>query len=99
MTKIFICGDINNHSFNGDFIDSSIHQVIDNSDYAVCNYEGTNLGGDYVGKDMVQHPSTLDTLKKAGFDLLLLANNHITDYGETGLRSTITKINPSLIPH
>lgn len=92
MTKIFICGDINNHSFNGDFIDSSIHQVIDNSDYAVCNYEGTNLGGDYVGKDMVQHPSTLDTLKKAGFDLLLLANNHITDYGETGLRSTITKI-------
>lgn len=92
MTNIFVCGDIINHSFDGDFIDFSILQVIDKVDYAVCNYEGTNLSGDYVGKDMIQHPSTLSTLKKAGFDLLLLANNHVTDYGEKGLRSTITDI-------
>ena len=41
---------------------------------------------------MLQRPSTLSSLKKAGFDLLLLANNHITDYGYNGLKDTISQI-------
>ena len=92
MTSIFICGDIINTSFDGQFIDSSILDIVDQTDYAICNYEGTNLENDHIRKDMIQHPSTLESLKKAGFDLLLLANNHITDYGKIGLQSTITKI-------
>lgn len=92
MTDIFICGDVINPSYDGQFIDSTLLEIINKVDYAVCNYEGTNLGGEYLGKDMIQHPSTLYSLKKAGFDLLLLANNHITDYGQQGLKSTIHSI-------
>src|SRR5208283_271920 len=34
-------------------------------------------------------PESLRAVKRAGFDLLSLANNHIMDYGEKGLKDTI----------
>lgn len=79
-------------SFFGDFID-----VINKADYAITNLEspitastapilksGPNIKGAIAG---------VKPLKEAGFDLVTLANNHILDFGETGVRDTISHCN------
>lgn len=89
---IFICGDIINQTADRQFIDKSILEVIKHCDYSICNFEGTCLSQPFRKGQMLQHPSTLRSLKEAGFNLLLLANNHITDYGFEGLKQTIAQI-------
>lgn len=89
---IFICGDIINQTTDKQFIDQSIINIIKGCDYSICNFEGTCVS-DLVKKgQMIQRPSTLTSLKVSGFDMLLLANNHITDYGYEGLKETIRRI-------
>lgn len=90
---IFVCGDIINQTADHQFIDSEILDIIQKSDYAICNFEGNCKLSIQQDKQMIQRPSTLKSLKEAGFDLLLLANNHITDYGLVGLKNTIEQIN------
>lgn len=92
--NIFICGDIINQSSNEQFIDQSLIELIKRCDYSICNFEGNCTSETFsIGaSQMLQHPSTLYSLKEAGFDLLLLANNHITDYGLNGLKHTIDQI-------
>ncbi|HEU5000201.1 MAG TPA: CapA family protein [Lapillicoccus sp.] len=43
-------------------------------------------GGDSFGAD----PSSLAGMRDAGFDVLVLANNHLGDYGDRALRETLT---------
>lgn len=88
MAKIFICGDILNKFCEDQFIDPSLRTIISSCDYAIGNLEGT-VSKDRSFTGVKQHPSTLQNLKKTGFDLLLLANNHITDFGKEGLHYTI----------
>ena len=89
---IFICGDIINQTTDKQFIDQSIINIIKGCDYSICNFEVTCVS-DLVKKgQMIQRPSTLTSLKVSGFDMLLLANNHITDYGYEGLKETIRRI-------
>ena len=70
-------------------------------DYAVANLETTLAGSDYVrwynGKKLVGYygyPSfnspddLIPSLKSAGFDMLLTANNHTYDTGTTGFHRT-----------
>ena len=89
---IFICGDIINQTTNQQFIDNSLLNVIEHCDYSICNFEGTCTSESFSKGQMLQRPSTLKSLKEAGFNLLLLANNHITDYGFEGLKQTIGRI-------
>ncbi|MCS3197357.1 CapA family protein [Bacteroides thetaiotaomicron] len=89
---IFICGDIINQTTDKQFIDSSLIDVIQHCEYSICNFEGTCKSDTLQKGQMLQRESTLQSLKDAGFNMLLLANNHITDYGECGLRQTITSI-------
>ncbi len=42
-----------------------------------------------IGPCIKGEPSTFKGIKDAGFNLINLANNHILDYGEKGLRDTI----------
>ena len=42
-----------------------------------------------TGPNLKVSLSFLKPLKDAGFDIVTLANNHIMDYGEEGLKSTI----------
>ncbi len=42
-----------------------------------------------AGPHKNQNKETISILKDVGFDLLLLANNHIFDYGYEGLKSTL----------
>lgn len=90
--NLFICGDIINQTTDQQFIDGSLLDVISNCDYSICNFEGTCKSKPFPKGQMLQRPSTLKSLKEAGFNLLLLANNHITDYGFDGLKQTIERI-------
>lgn len=94
MASIFICGDIVNYeNEKGDICTPALAKIIADSDYAVCNFEapvrGLGVPQTKSGTHHHQKIETLNGLKKQGFDLLLLANNHIMDFGKEGLSSTL----------
>lgn len=96
MSKIFICGDIINYKQGTvDFIGDDLVSKIRESDYAVCNFEGPEvLLGEKVSFPH-QEPGTSQYLTSIGFDLMLLANNHITEQGVEGVKYTIETITKS----
>lgn len=74
---------------------------ISNADYAVCNLE-LPLGGngDYSGYPTFSAPdSYAESLKDAGFDLFLTANNHSLDRRDKGVRRTIEVLNKMGVDH
>jgi len=90
MATFFICGDIVNKYSISQFITKPLINIIKNADYSICNFEGTLLQENSNSSTGVfQKYSTLKYLKDAGFDMLLLANNHITDKGKEDLKFTI----------
>ena len=95
MTSFFVCGDIVNYeNGNGMVCSKQLEEVISSADYAVCNFEAPVDGfGDPQPKSGPHHHQRVETiggLKSQGFDLLLLANNHMMDYGEKALAATLT---------
>lgn len=95
MTSLFICGDIINYEHvDGLICSDELATVISSADYAVCNFEAP-VGGfgqrqPKVGPHHQQQPQTIAGLKQQGFNLLLLANNHIMDFGAEGLSATLS---------
>lgn len=94
MAKIFACGDIVNCQNDDGFVcGPDIQAVIDKADYAVCNFEAPVKGYGFPqpksGAHLAQPLNTVSGLKQQGFDLLLLANNHMLDYGKEGLTATL----------
>lgn len=93
MVKIFIAGDvINCNNVDGKICGPGLESRIKNSDYAICNFEAV-IDNIYPprpksGPNITQRIETISALKQHGFDLLLLANNHIMDYGYEGLSLT-----------
>jgi poly-gamma-glutamate capsule biosynthesis protein CapA/YwtB (metallophosphatase superfamily) len=75
------------------FQDKELARLIASSDIAFGNleYPITRKGIRYRDKKYVFRgpPESLGAIRKAGFNLLSLANNHIMDYGEKGLADTI----------
>jgi poly-gamma-glutamate capsule biosynthesis protein CapA/YwtB (metallophosphatase superfamily) len=75
------------------FQDKNLARLIASADVAFANleYPITIKGIRYTDKEYTFRgdPESLSAIRKAGFDLLSLANNHIMDYGEKGLRDTI----------
>lgn len=92
VTDLAVKGDIN--SLFGEFA-----SIIDDSDLAVTNLESPVIDGGTpipkTGPSLKSSSDLLPALKKAGFDLVTLSNNHIMDYGEEGLRSTINECRKS----
>jgi poly-gamma-glutamate capsule biosynthesis protein CapA/YwtB (metallophosphatase superfamily) len=76
-----------------DYFFNDLVPVIENCDYAITNLE-CPIGHhelrpiEKTGPNLLGRPETLRLLKDAGFQLVTLANNHIMDYGQTGLSST-----------
>lgn len=97
--SLFVCGDIINQFATRQFIDDSIARHIQSSDYAIGNLEGVVAIDGCTACKMQQTVETIPLLKDAGFDLLLLANNHIADYGEEGLRRTLSSIERNMLSH
>ena len=97
--SVFFCGDIINMFSHKQFIGDNLRRVIQSCDYAVGNLEGVINSENSVVKPMMQNRSTINTLKEAGFNLLLLANNHIADYGTERLSDTIAEIDEQGLSH
>ncbi len=82
---------------NGDYLLRDVSPILDNADITFGNLEGVILDTGGVAKKC-KNPKTcylfrspsyyLDHLKKAGFDLLSNANNHVNDFGLVGRQET-----------
>ncbi len=93
MTELFICGDIVNYKNDDGLICSeAMSNIISSADFSICNFEAPIEGfGIPIVKSGSHHSQRIETirgLKKQGFDLLCLANNHIFDYGIDGIIET-----------
>lgn len=92
MVNIFICGDITNQISESGFIGKQLATIISNADYAICHLEGPELNGNTPALFPHQKSGTIAYLKEVGFDLMLLANNHITELGADGIKHCIKTI-------
>lgn len=68
-----------------------VKNIISSADYAVVNFETTLANqNEYTSYPTFNSPlSVLDTIKDAGFDMLLFANNHCYDYRRDGFMATL----------
>lgn len=85
-----------------DFSDyfSSVKSYIESADFAVVNLEAPLGGAPYRGYPCFSAPDEFaTTLSEAGFDFLLLANNHILDCHDRGLCRTVATLDSLDIPH
>ncbi|MDE6249176.1 MAG: CapA family protein, partial [Paramuribaculum sp.] len=63
-----------------------IKGFVDSADYAIVNLETPVAGAPYSGYPCFNAPENYaDALKDAGFDLFMLANNHMLDRRDKGL--------------
>lgn len=74
-------------------IDKNLKNVLDGADFRIFNLEvplaekGKPIKK--CGPNLIAPTSCVNGIKKLGVDLFTLANNHIMDYGQEGLESTI----------
>jgi len=97
--EILFCGDLapigTNEKLLLDGIDlfSDVRSEIQKSDIVFVNLEAplTNSNNKILknGPCLKANPKVITNIKKAGFNLVGLANNHIMDYGKQGLTDTI----------
>ena len=76
-----------------------IQPYLNQSDYNIVNLE-TPLAGRVSGYPKFSAPdSYLDALKGAGFNLFLLANNHVMDCSKEGMERTIGQLEQRCLPY
>ncbi len=70
-----------------------VKDVCDCHDFSIVNFESPITNSDFkILKDgpSLKNPSnSVDVLKAIGFNVMMLANNHIKDYGNKGIHDTI----------
>ena len=95
MIRLFFCGDILLGE-DGIAFDPELAELIAGSDLATANLEGPELGANgkfepfpKAGPRLRNPRGTVQRLRDAGFHLLTLANNHIGDYGRSGVAATL----------
>lgn len=105
MVKLLIGGDIcatkrDESAFvQGDATSlfSDILPIINEADLAIANLETPLINShspiSKSGAVFGNKPEMLNAVKKAGINFLNLANNHILDHGEKGLKSTLNAVN------
>lgn len=81
-------GSLNNHGF--DFLFEPVRSVFEGSDIVVGNMEFP-IAPPYDSKPFIFNcnPEVLPAMKKAGFTIMHMANNHLMDQGEPGIISTV----------
>ena len=96
--KILFLGDLYLNSPNNGNIAENFAEVVKSADYICLNLEGpiiegkSNPNSHKRGPVIAENREAIDKLfKRLGYNKLLvtLANNHIMDYGKSGLRNTI----------
>lgn len=78
--------------------------IIKETDYSIVNLECPVVTADAqpiekVGPNLKTSVKGVEALKWAGFNCVTLANNHILDYGDEGLRQTIEALDSAGIEH
>lgn len=82
--------DTESAEYNFDPIFEYIKEDYEAADFTVVNFESTISDGVYSGHPLFKAPEEiLSSIKTAGADLCLLANNHIYDNGDEGLTMTM----------
>lgn len=77
-----------------------ITPIATKADFAIANFETTLGGAPYSGYPQFCSPDNYaEELKKAGFDLLITANNHSLDRGKKGIERTIEMIDSLKLLH
>ena len=77
-----------------------IKEYVTKADVAVANLETTIAGKPYSGYPMFCAPNSfLLAAHDAGFDIMLLANNHCLDRGKRGILRTLDKLDSLNIAH
>ncbi len=68
-----------------------VKNIISSADYAIANFETTLSNQEkYTAFPSFNSPlSVMDSIKDAGFDMLLFANNHCYDYKKQGFLATL----------
>ena len=84
-------------SYNFDSIFRYVKSYTQAADFSVANLEttlcGTDNGYSYSGNPRFNCPDAIvDSLRDAGFDLLLTANNHAADTDLVGYKRTLTTV-------
>ena len=111
-STLLVCGDAMMHmpqlrdaatadgTYNFDHVYRSIQPVISQADYAVVNLETTLAASNFSGFPTFGAPDSFaESLKTAGFDLFLTANNHCYDRGFSGLTRTLDVLDEMGIAH
>lgn len=114
MAKVLFAGDflgvgrvkemINDKKYVDLFQD--VKKIIEGVDYSVVNLEAPIVDSSGVYKPIVKCGPSLcsplgmiGAIQYIGFDMCALANNHILDYGEDGLRNTLFLLSNNNIDH
>jgi poly-gamma-glutamate capsule biosynthesis protein CapA/YwtB (metallophosphatase superfamily) len=107
--KILIVGDFYpNEKLSKDLLNKEPNEVfgsffkqINEADLAIVNLESplTNhsIQINKTGPALKADPNIAKFIKKAGFKLATLANNHVLDFGEIGIKDTIETLNQNNI--
>ena len=94
--SILTCGDMVINTSDTKIISDELSKIITSSNISICNFEAPikSKGSPIpkIGPHVHQLKSAIGAIKNCGFDMFSLANNHIYDYGETGLKDTIDEI-------
>lgn len=77
---------------------SSVKPIVEEMDFAIVNFESAVIAGKEklikkAGPGMFCSAASVNLLKEAGFDAVTLANNHIRDYGDEGVKNTLAALN------
>ena len=95
--KFFACGDVVCSTTKGAFIHDDLKQIIKKCDISICNFEApikANVRNAIpkAGPHLFQLKETVSRLNSSGFNFVSLANNHIYDFGQEALVSTINEL-------
>jgi poly-gamma-glutamate synthesis protein (capsule biosynthesis protein) len=103
--KILFSGDIvikHPHLFA---ISEKVKNIIDSHDVRCCNFEAPIYSGNNktsaflkTGPNICQTETSAETVIRAGFNLISIANNHIMDFGADALKNTIAFFDNKNIP-
>jgi poly-gamma-glutamate synthesis protein (capsule biosynthesis protein) len=102
--KLFACGDIVNSKSKKDFCDEKLQNIIKNSDISICNFEAPIKIKDMqaipkAGPHVYQSKDSIKYLKNIGFNIVSMANDHIYDYTQSALESTVNELDKNSIDY
>lgn len=90
---LFVGGDFYAKKIESLSFASSLQKIIGEADVSICNFEGPIKSNgrkkNKSGPSLCQDPDSPGFLESLGFNVILLANNHIMDYGVSGLKATM----------